>query len=204
MARSRQPLHTELAIAGPDEIPDLDLTALEEYEPPPLTQDRLDALAQRRAAVAAAGIPEGLRGAAARRLRAVVEAAAAVSPDVAITYDVSLRSWRLLKDYSYTYQDHTLTAKEGYAFDLSSIPRPLWWLIAPNELSILAPLFHDLLYEYRGRLPDATYVNPYRTFTRREADDLFLHLMEVEGVARWRRLAAYSAVRAAGVIFWAT
>ena len=57
---------------------------------------------------------------------------------------------------------------------------------------------------FRGRLPDPTYVNPYRTYTRRETDDLFLHLMEVEGVARWRRLAAYSAVRAAGGIAWAT
>jgi hypothetical protein len=203
MARTRQPQLTALAVAGPDEALDLALTALEEYEPPPLTQDRLAALAQRRAEVAESAVPEGAHGAAARRLRAAVTAAA-VAQDVAITYDVSLRSWRLLEDYSYLYQEHTLTAKKGYAFDLSSIPRPLWWLIAPNELSIIAPLFHDLLYEYRGRLPNETHVNPYRTFTRRETDDLFLHLMEVEGVARWRRLAAYSAVRAAGGLYWAT
>lgn len=201
MARNRQPQLTTFAAAAPDEVQDLDLTALEEYEPPPLTPERLAALAQRRAEVAAAVLPESVRGAAARRFRAAA-AAAAATPDVAITYDVSLRSWRLLQDYSYVYLDNTLTAKKGYAFDLSSIPRPLWWLIAPNELSIIAPLFHDLLYEFRGRLPDETYVNPYRTFTRREADDLFLHLMEVEGVARWRRLAAYSAVRAAGGLAW--
>jgi Protein of unknown function (DUF1353) len=201
MARARQPLFAKLASADPTDVPDQDLLALEEYEPPPLTPARLAALARRRRKVAATPLPKGLP--AVSRLRAAVVGAKA-APDVAITYDVSLRTWRLLADYSYEYGGHVLTAKAGYAFDLSSVPRPLWWLIAPNELSILAPLFHDLLYEYRGVLPDETYVNPYRTYTRRDADDLFLHLMEVEGVARWRRLAAYSAVRAAGGLYWAT
>ena len=203
MARSRAPQLTTLASVGPDDVPEVDLAALEEYEPPPLTPERKAALAARRQAVAQAVVPEGVRGAALARLQVAMEAAERAA-DVAITYDVSLRSWRLLEDYSYEYQDCTLTAKKGYSFDLASISRPLWWLIAPNELSILAPLFHDLLYEFKGRLPDETYVRPYRTYTRREADDLFLHLMEVEGVARWRRLAAYSAVRAAGGIYWAT
>lgn len=129
--------------------------------------------------------------------------APAAAPPVPITYDVARRTWLLLADYSYSYGENVLTAKAGYAYDLSSVPRPLWWLIAPNELSVLAPLFHDLLYEYHGRLP-ADQVAPYRTYTRRETDDLFYHLMEVEGVAAWRRRAAYTAVRAAGELFWAT
>ena len=206
MAR-RRVLHTsKLAALESNEPPDLALTALEEYEPPELTPERLSDLARRRAEVAGSGVPTGLARTSSARVRAAIEAAAllAAAPDVAITYDVARRTWRLLDDYAYAYQGTTLTAKKGYAFDLSSIPRPLWWLIAPNELSILAPLFHDLLYEYRGKLPDPTYANPYRTYTRREADDLFLHLMEVEGVASWRRLAAYSAVRAAGEIYWRT
>jgi hypothetical protein len=159
---------------------------LEAYEPPPLTPARLATLARRRARAALAAGPARVWAA----------------QDVAITYDVARRAWRLLADYAYEYGGHVLTARAGYAFDLSSVPRPIWWLIAPNELSLLAPLFHDLLYEHRGALPDETYVSPYRTFNRREADDLFLHLMEVEGVARWRRLAAYSAVRAAGGMYW--
>ncbi|QDU22397.1 DUF1353 domain-containing protein [Urbifossiella limnaea] len=126
--------------------------------------------------------------------------AAAVAP-VPITYDASRRSWRLLANYSYVYEGTTLTALEGFSFDLASIPRPLWWLIAPNELSVVAPLFHDLLYRYKGQLAQVQ-VDPYRTFTRREADDLFYHLMEVEGIAAWRRRAAYSAVRAAGGLSW--
>src|SRR5262249_49371040 len=62
MARGRQLVLTELASADPDEVPDLHLVTLEEYDPPPLTQERLTALARRRAAVAATGVPEGLRG----------------------------------------------------------------------------------------------------------------------------------------------
>ena len=133
-----------------------------------------------------------------------VARAAGTLPGVPITYDVRRRTWLLLEDYSYVYQGHALTAKAGYAFDLSTIPRALWWLIAPNELSIVAPLFHDLLYEYRGRLPSDTYVSPYRTYTRLEADDLFLHLLELEGVPWWRRVAAYSAIRAVGGVYWQT
>lgn len=123
-------------------------------------------------------------------------------PPVPIFYDSRRRIWLLINDYAITYEGHKLIAPAGYAFDLSSVPRALWWLIAPNELSIVAPLFHDLLYEYRGHL-EPKCVQPYRTYTRREADDLFMFLMEKEGIAAWRRLAAYSAVRALGGVAWA-
>lgn len=166
-----------------------------EYEPPPLPAQP--------AVKAGAVDTGGLVGGTLELLGFRVAGADAALPPVPITYDVGRRTWLLLSDYSYDYEGHTLTAKAGYAFDLSSVPRPVWWLIAPNELSIVAPLFHDLLYEYRGILP-AECVSPYRTYTRHETDDLFLHLMEVEGVAWWRRNAAYSAVRAAGGVYWAT
>jgi hypothetical protein len=38
----------------------------------------------------------------------------------------------------------------GFVFDLASVPRVLWWLIAPFELSIVAPLIHDWLYRVEG------------------------------------------------------
>jgi hypothetical protein len=199
MARKRKPVAearavhvlpaatSALAATGPDGVLDVGtdgLIGLLEYEPPPLPVP--------------AGLPPGAAAAPAVRV------AASALPPVSITYEVARRTWVLLADYSYQYEGHTLTARQGYAYDLSSVPRPLWWLIAPNELSLVAPLFHDLLYEYRGVLPNVSDVNPYRTYTRREVDDLFLHLMEREGVAGWRRYAAYSAVRAAGALYWAT
>ena len=113
--------------------------------------------------------------------------------------------WRLDADVQHqdTALGCTLFAHKGYEFDLASVPRVAWPIIAPFELSILAPLFHDLIYEFKGR-PPADMVAPYRTFERVEADDLFLRLMIEEGVSRWRRSLAYTAVRAAGGLYWYT
>ena len=100
----------------------------------------------------------------------------------------------------------TLIAPKGYKFDLASVPRPLWSLISPFDLSTLAPLFHDLVYEFKGNMPSADYAAPFPAprFTQRDADDLFLRLMVAEGVSWWRRNAAYAAVRAAGWAYWNT
>lgn len=113
--------------------------------------------------------------------------------------------WRLDRDVEHWDGNLgcTLFARRGYEFDLASVPRVVWPIIAPFELSILAPLFHDLIYEFKGR-PPADQVVPYRTFERVEADDLFLRLMALEGVSWWRRNAAYAAVRAAGGLYWYT
>ncbi len=94
-----------------------------------------------------------------------------------------------------------LIVPTDYKFDLASIPRLVWWLIAPFELSILAPLLHDYLYEHKGRLPDGS-IDPVREYTRRDADFLFLQAMRHEGVGRWRRTLAYLAVRRFGWIYW--
>ena len=97
----------------------------------------------------------------------------------------------------------TLIAPKGYKFDLASIPRPLWSLIAPFELSTLAPLFHDLIYEFKGNLPsDNVAPFPARHFFQKDADDLFLRLMVLEGIPWMKRNAAYVAVRAAGWTYW--
>lgn len=98
----------------------------------------------------------------------------------------------------------TLIAPQGYKFDLASIPRPLWAIIAPFELSTLAPLFHDLIYEFKGNMPSEDYIqpHPFRRFGQKDADDLFLRLMVMEGIPWRKRNAAYVAVRAAGWAFW--
>jgi hypothetical protein len=99
-----------------------------------------------------------------------------------VTYDEEKETWVLVNDYVYVEEDGTrLMAPAGFEFDLSSVPRVFWIFIAPNELSLVAPLFHDLIYQYRGDLPDGL-VEPDRLFTREDADRLFLHLMEPEGV----------------------
>ena len=109
--------------------------------------------------------------------------------------------WRLEADYAYRDAETTITVPKGFEFDLSSVPRLLWWLIAPFELSIAAPLLHDFLYLH-GRTPPPGTVEPPGTYTRGEADRVFLEIMEAEGVPRWRRILGYAAVRVFGGGAW--
>jgi hypothetical protein len=115
-------------------------------------------------------------------------------PPPVLTYDTALERWRLEAPYVYDDGPHRITVPAGFEFDLASVPRPLWSVIAPFELSIAAPLLHDFLYRYQGA-PPAGAVAPPRTYTREEGDLLFERVMEEEGVAAWRRLIAYRAVR---------
>jgi hypothetical protein len=107
----------------------------------------------------------------------------------------------LCEPFLYADAQHLITIPAGFYFDLASIPRPLWWLMAPFELSLAAPLLHDFLYRYKGNPPNGAVV-PRRTYTRAEADALFKDVMHREGVSRWRRTLAYAAVRAAGGLSW--
>jgi len=95
----------------------------------------------------------------------------------------------------------TITAKAGFQFDRSSIPRIFWLVISKDNLSNVPPLFHDLLYRFAGKLPK-DHVDPYTIFTRDEADYLFRHLMERSGVQSWRITIAYQAVKLAGTSSW--
>jgi hypothetical protein len=122
-------------------------------------------------------------------------------PSPVLTYLVSEKQWRLEEPYRYRDGAHLIAVPDQFTFDLASIPRPFWWLIAPFELSIAAPLLHDFLYRYRGD-PPAGSIEPSRTYSRAEADGLFRRVMALEGVSGWRRAAAYRAVRWFGAAAW--
>ena len=94
-----------------------------------------------------------------------------------------------------------LTVPAGFVYDLASVPEVLQWLIDDDQLSTLAPLVHDVLYQHGGRLP-VEWVYPYREFARREADALLLALAIRQGCPRWRAWAAWAAVRAAAWGAW--
>jgi hypothetical protein len=129
-----------------------------------------------------------------------VDVVASRLPAPVLTY-LGDRRWRLEDDYTYHDRDHRITVAAGFEFDLSSVPRALWSVIAPFELSIVAPLVHDFLYEYGGDPPPGS-IQPPRTYTRREVDDMFRSITETEGVAPWRRRLAYWAVRTFGRWAW--
>lgn len=117
----------------------------------------------------------------------------ATIPTISITYHAPEGLWENLS--TVVIHEHVthreITVAGGFRFDLASIPRALWPVIAPFELSIAAPLIHDWLY--RGN---------DRRYTRSQADRIFRELMQREGVSWWRREAAYVAVRAFGGKAW--
>lgn len=124
--------------------------------------------------------------------------------DPLITYDPSGDDgdrWILGGTYILDHGLYRFTIPKDFTFDLASIPRGLWVVIAPFELSIVAPLIHDALYRDGGDLPDG-WVRPREVFTRKETDTIFKQLMKREGISWWKRWTAYAAVRIFGKSSW--
>lgn len=117
-----------------------------------------------------------------------------------VDYLVREGCWITLAPFSY----EDVHIPQGFRCDLSSVPRPLWWLVAPFELSVAAPLVHDFLYRCGGTTPTIIRTTPgyerpgFLRRTRKEVDQLFLQVMLEEGVNPWRARVAYHAVRLFG------
>lgn len=122
-------------------------------------------------------------------------------PSPVVTFLVAEKRWRLEHSYSLITNAHQITVLERFEFDLASVPRAFWPLIAPFELSIAAPLVHDFLYRFAGD-PPAGSITPPKVFTRPETDLVFRDTMEKEGVPAWRRATAYRIVRWFGSSAW--
>jgi hypothetical protein len=135
-------------------------------------------------------------------------AASANLPRVVLTRDEQRKVWILVDDCSYQPNNIdplcTITARRNFETDLSSIPRVFWSIIAREELSLAAPLFHDLIYRCGGGKLSPQQLAPpdCHVFKRAEVDDLFLELMTRAGIPRWKRQAAFWAVRGFAGFAW--
>lgn len=83
------------------------------------------------------------------------------------------------------------TIREGYIWNGASIPKAFWSVIGGpfSGKYALGALIHDLLY-------DTHYT------TRKEADEIFLQVMEMERVGKAKRWLMYQAVRRFGSKPW--
>ena len=138
---------------------------------------------------------------AAQRLRVRIPASSLPAP--LLTYSTARGTWTLEESFTAPDGRWTLTIVAPFEFDLATVPRVFWNLIAPFELSIVAPLVHDFLYLYAGDPPAGGITPPHR-YTRAGADRLFLRLMQAEGVTAWRRALAFVAVRIFAGPTWGT
>ena len=129
------------------------------------------------------------------------------------------RKWILERALSYKNEDidvdsleevgvkcsaHRITCKKGFTTDLASVPRAIWWLIAPWDIA-RAAIIHDLLYkrirEYRADYEDPNgndiniVINKYKT-AKKASDKVFLMgMLDAEpSVPKWKIYSAYYAV----------
>ncbi len=95
------------------------------------------------------------------------------------------RSWTLMEPLVYETDFATIEVPAGTMTDFASTPRLLWPIFPPFGRYNRAAVIHD--YLYRNGLA-----------TRARADAIFLEAMKATGVATWRRVFMYLAVRAFG------
>lgn len=129
-----------------------------------------------------------------------------------VSYDSRDNQWILEKEYC--YEDKIKKSKvilyEGFQYDLATIPRYFWTIVGPHELSPEATLIHDYLYISRGGQKKCFHHKEILgcietkniRYSRKEADDLFLRMMQEAGVIWWRRLLGYAGVRFFGSFYW--
>jgi Protein of unknown function (DUF1353) len=124
-----------------------------------------------------------------------------------ITYDAHQNTFILEEDFHSqptSILGTTIVIPKGFECDLSSVPRALWNIAAPFELSVGGALTHDWLYRHTGlvHIIDSQYGECLHQFTRANADQFYLDYMKVEGVTWLKRTAAYRLVRLFGGSSW--
>jgi hypothetical protein len=96
-----------------------------------------------------------------------------------------------------------IRVKRGFHYDGASVPRWVRWLIDAMDLSVTAPLLHDVIYRFCGVLRHALVsITPFRTYTREQGDALFRRVMDQEGVSEWKEWAGHKGVRIGGWNAW--
>ena len=124
---------------------------------------------------------------------------------------VSENYYRLME--TYYYKDSNVTIKipgadngsKGYTYDGASVPRWAWSIIGltPDGLIRAAALVHDWIGDFSGTLPVWSQIKPtFKTYTRKENDDMFYRNMIKCGVDKRKARIAWMAVRVAGGLFW--
>jgi hypothetical protein len=98
-----------------------------------------------------------------------------------------------------------ITIPAGFETDFASVPELFWSIAPPIGLYTEAAIVHDYLYRTPLRTVLRTDVDGKTsriTITRKEADLIFLNMMEAAGVSWWKRRAMYRAVRMFGGSSW--
>jgi hypothetical protein len=98
------------------------------------------------------------------------------------------RHWRLTKPFEFSVDGERFAVPTDFWTDFASVPRTIWPIISPYDLGV-GPVPHDFGY-FSGHANKAYW------------DLVFLACMEKDGIANWKRQAAYRAVEWFGGATW--
>lgn len=112
------------------------------------------------------------------------------------------RTFELMNDFVLELDNgNCINFEKGFEWDLSSVPKFIWWLLKPFGRFDLAYLAHDKVYQLKGDLGSFK-------LTRKQADDLMLDIcLKLVGTKRisFRKIDAYTRyifVRLFGWVVW--
>ena len=108
-----------------------------------------------------------------------------INGELNISPTSNTRKWKTNKEVTYTTDSGELIlVPAGFVTDGASIPRALWWIVG---------------HPYMGNYARAALVKDYlyvtAKLTKKEADLIFLDIMTIDGVKKWRRKVMYQAVK---------
>jgi hypothetical protein len=105
------------------------------------------------------------------------------------------------EDFEWASDTLRLFVPRGYRFDGASVPRILEPLLHRLQLGLLAPVFHDPLYQGGGKMV-VGWQEPHVRLDRDEVDWLFYVHMVEDGVDPAIVPRAYEMVRRFGASSW--
>ena len=110
---------------------------------------------------------------------------------------------RLEEDFEFhagENQEDIICVPAGFECDGQSYPRLLWMIDNPHGLGAKAGVVHDYLYWLNGR-PEP---KSGRSYTREQADNIYLQALVETGLGGWRAKIRYWALRIFGSFAWAS
>lgn len=96
------------------------------------------------------------------------------------------------------HSSRLIKVPKDFITDFASVPKAFWSIIPPYGKYTKAAVLHDYIYKYHGFVSSDQFIS----YTRKEADRIFLQAMKVLGVGRIKRGIMYNAVRWFGAKAW--
>jgi hypothetical protein len=111
------------------------------------------------------------------------------------------RHWEISRDWHFKVNDQSYVIPKGFLFDGASVPKFLASWLSPIGVLLIGGLVHDYIYKYQTLLLKDKKTT-CKTYTQKEADQLFRDInIEQNGfhVLNW---LAYLALRLGGWLAW--